>query len=395
MTTFTVDIFTSCWGIAIVLLAVAGCLANPFFRRLRWTEEETEEEKSDDKTVYDQELEKRTVPVSVLLPIHEAYEHLESHLEAFLSQDYPCYQVVAVGQKGDHAVEDVLKRLQGKYSHLYYTMIPTSSRYMSREKLQVTLGVKASAHEWIVLSSPTCLPGKEWLRGMAKHLTEENHMALGVVLLDEEAKGYWRFRHIRTLYYLLRKAQRGTALRTHMANVAFRKSDFIAGKGYQGNLQLVRGELDFLVNKYAEDVNCAVELSLQTWLVEEGLTRKTLRNRRLYLRASSKHLRHAASMKALRFFDTLLPYASLFASLGTIAYSAYQKDVPLLIFAVIALLTLFIARAVMAAKAVHRFDPSVSAWLMPFYELALFWSDLADRWHYMRSDKNDFTSHKL
>lgn len=180
-----------------------------------------------------------------------------------------------------------------------------------------------------------------------------------------------------------------------MANVAFRKSDFIAGKGYQGNLQLVRGELDFLVNKYAEGVNCAVELSLQTWLVEEGLTRKTLRNRRLYLRASSKHLHHAASMKALRFFDTLLPYASLFASLGTIAYSAYQKDVPLLIFAVTALLTLFIARAVMAAKAVHRFDPNVSAWLMPFYELALFWSDLADRWHYMRSDKNDFTSHKL
>lgn len=99
MTTFTVDIFTLCWGIAIVLLAVAGCLANPFFRRLRWTEEESEQEMSEDKIVSDQELEKQTVPVSVLLPIHEAYEHLESHLVAFLSQDYPCYQVVAVGQK--------------------------------------------------------------------------------------------------------------------------------------------------------------------------------------------------------------------------------------------------------------------------------------------------------
>lgn len=65
--------------------------------------------------------------------------------------------------------------------------------------------------------------------------------------------------------------------------------------------------MDFLVNKYAEGVNCAVELSLQTWLVEEGLTRKTLRNRRLYLRASSKHLRHAASMKALRFSTPSYP----------------------------------------------------------------------------------------
>lgn len=395
MTTFTVEIFTLCWGVAIVLLAVVGSVLNPFFRRLRWAEEETELEKSDDNTISSHELERQTVPVSVLLPIHEACEHLESHLEAFLSQDYPCYQVVAVGQKGDHAVEDALKRLQGKYSHLYYTMIPTSSRYMSREKLQVTLGVKAAAHEWIALSSPTCLPGKEWLSGMAKRLTEENHMVLGVVLLDEETKGYWRFRHIRTLYYLLRKAQRGTALRTHMANVAFRKSDFIAGKGYQGNLQLVRGELDFLVNKYAEDAKCAVELSPKTWLVEEGINSKTLRKRRLYLRASSKYLRHAASMKALRFFDAILPYASLLASLGTMAYAIFQKDVTLLTFAVIALLTLFIARGVIAAKAIHRFDTNLSAWLIPFYELALFWSGLADRWHYMRSDKNDFTSHKL
>lgn len=395
MTTVSIDTISLCWGIAILVMAVVGSLVNPFFRHLSWSEEENPETGDENETEATQDEEERATPVSVLLPIHEASEHLEAHLMAFLSQDYPDYQVVAVGQKGDHEVEDILERLQSRYSHLYFTLIPTSSRYMSREKLQITLGVKAAAHEWILLSSPTCLPGKQWLKGMARQLTTENHLALGVTLLGEEASGYWRFRHIREFYYLMRRAQRGTAVRTHMANVAFRKSDFIAGKGYQGNLQLVRGELDFLVNKYADKGNCAVELSSDTWLIEEDISKKTLRNRGVYLIASAPHLRRMTSMKALRFLDFLAPALSLLASIATLAYALLFCHLPLCTFAAVALLTLIIARWYLSATAVRHFDSSISSLLLPFYELALPWSDLATRCRYLRSDKNDFTSHKL
>ena len=395
MIAFTTDIPTLCWGIGIILLAVAGSLVNPFFRRLRWPEEEGGAEQDGNEPAMEPETGKQAVAISVLLPVHEAQESLERHLEAFLTQDYRHYQVVVVAQKGDHATEDVLKRLRDKYGHLYYTMIPASSRYMSREKLQVTLGVKAAENEWIILSSPTCLPGRQWLNGMAAHLTEDRHIALGVVLLGEDADGYRRFRHIRTLYYLLRRAQRGTALRTHMANVAFRKSDFIAGKGYLGSLQLVRGELDFLVNKYAEGTDCAVVLSPCAWLVEEGVTRKMSCDRELYLMASSKYLRRMGSMKALRFLDALAPSLSLLVSAGTLAYAIYAGNWTLALFAAIALLALAVLRGIIAAKATRRFDPTLRAMLMPLYELALPWSRLACMWRYTHSDKTDFTSHKL
>ncbi len=49
---------------------------------------------------------------------------------------------------------DFLKRTAAENPHLYYTYIPESSRYMSRKKLQITLGVKAAKYEWIILTEP-------------------------------------------------------------------------------------------------------------------------------------------------------------------------------------------------------------------------------------------------
>lgn len=390
--TFTIDSISLYWGILAILLAILGCLVNPFFRGLRFP---VYSEDTEDENTGEQETSSEAVPVSVLLTVHEKTDALEHNLQSFLEQDYPNFQVIVVGEKGDIGTEDILKRLSAKYAHLYYTMIPSSSRYMSREKLQITLGVKASRHEWIILTSPNCCPkGKDWLHTMARHFTSGNRLVLGVVLPDETTAGYHRFRHIRTIYYLLRRAQRGIALRSHMANIAFRKSVFIEEKGFLGNLHLVRGELDFLVNKYAGDTGTVVELSPSAWLTEEELTRKDRINRHLYLIASRKYLRRILSMRTLCFLDHLFPWLSFIVSAGTLFYATVTVNWLLFSLSIAAIMVLFFGRMIIAGKAIRHFDRKLPLFLSPFYESRIIWSDLAYRLRYARSDKNDFTSHK-
>lgn len=369
-------------GAVVVLLAVLGSLINPFLRSLRFQKTGTAENQP---------------PVSILITAHDNLAELERNLPMFLRQQYAAdYQVIVVCQSTDGETQDFLKRLAAENPHLYYTYIPESSRYMSRKKLQITLGVKAAKHEWIILTEPNCRPSNDkWLQTMARQCQDPNHLVLGYVALDEETKSVRRFDSIRKAYYVLRRAQQTYGYRSHMPNVAFRKSDFMKEQGYQGNLEYVRGEYDFLVNKYAHCGDTATELDCDAWLIREAPSSKSWHNAHLYLQASRKSLERAGSMRTLMFFDHLMPHLSLIATLAVATYSILMKNWILTGCAGFSFLLLFIVRMLIANKAIKHFDDGIAMFKLPFFEYGIIWRNLATRLRYWRADKNDFTSHKL
>ena len=369
-------------GAVVVLLAVLGSLINPFLRSLRFQKTGTAENQP---------------PVSILITAHDNLAELERNLPMFLRQQYAAdYQVIVVCQSTDGETQDFLKRTAAENPHLYYTYIPESSRYMSRKKLQITLGVKAAKHEWIILTEPNCRPSNDkWLQTMVRQCQDPNHLVLGYVALDEETKSVRRFDSIRKAYYVLRRAQQTYGYRSHMPNVAFRKSDFMKEQGYQGNLEYVRGEYDFLVNKYALYGDTATELDCDAWLIREAPSNKSWHNAHLYLQASRKSLERAGSMRTLMFFDHLMPHLSLIATLAVAAYSILMKNWILTGCAGFSFLLLFIVRMLIANKAIRHFDDGIAMFKLPFFEYGIIWRNLATKLRYWRADKNDFTSHKL
>ncbi len=369
-------------GAVVVLLAVLGSLINPFLRSLRFQKTGTAENQP---------------PVSILITAHDNLAELERNLPMFLRQQYAAdYQVIVVCQSTDGETQDFLKRTAAENPHLYYTYIPESSRYMSRKKLQITLGVKAAKHEWIILTEPNCRPSNDkWLQTMVRQCQDPNHLVLGYVALDEDAKSVRRFDSIRKAYYVLRRAQQTYGYRSHMPNVAFRKSDFMKEQGYQGNLEYVRGEYDFLVNKYALYGETATELDCDAWLIREAPSNKSWHNAHLYLQASRKSLERAGSMRTLMFFDHLMPHLSLIATLAVAAYSILMKNWILTGCAGFSFLLLFIVRMLIANKAIRHFDDGIAMFKLPFFEYGIIWRNLATKLRYWRADKNDFTSHKL
>ena len=383
----TISLTTIIAGAAVVLLAILGSLINPFLRSLRFPKTEENEE--------DTPVSKE--PITVIITAHDNLPELERNLPLFLKQKYAAdYQVIVVCQSTDAETQDYLKRLSAENPHLYYTYIPESSRYMSRKKLQITLGVKAAKYEWIILTEPNCKPKNDnWLTAMSQHFCQSCNLVLGYVELDEETKGVRRFDSIRKAFYLLRRAQHSYGYRSHMPNVAFRKSDFMKEQGYQGNLEYVRGEYDFLVNKYAHCGDTATELDCDAWLIREAPSNKSWHNAHLYLQASRKSLERAGSMRTLMFFDHLMPHLSLIATLAVAAYSILMKNWTLTGCAGFSFLLLFIVRMLIANKAIRHFDDGIAMFKLPFFEYGIIWRNLATKLRYWRADKNDFTSHKL
>ena len=388
----TISLITIIASAVVVVLAILGSLINPFLRSLRFPQETTFEAPEDTSVSQDS-----ATPITVLITAHDNLPELERNLPMFLRQQYPVdYQVIVVCQSTDGETQDYLKRMAAENKHLYYTYIPESSRYMSRKKLQITLGVKAAKYEWIILTEPTCRPENDkWLKTMARNCKEPNHLVLGYVAFEEETEGVRRFESIRKAYYLLRRAQCSYGYRSHMPNVAFRKSDFMQEQGYQGNLEFVRGEYDFLVNKYAPYGETVVELDCDAWLTHDAPSSKSWHNAHLYLQASRKSLDRVASMRTLMFFDHLMPHLSLIASIIVLAYGIIKEDWIMTGSAGFAILLLFVLRMLIANKAIKHFDDAISMFKLPFYEYGIIWRNFANKMRYWRADKNDFTSHKL
>lgn len=379
----TVPIITC---IVIVLLAVCSTtIANPFFRRVVGGSKGNGTERCG---MYPK--------ITVLVLANNNAKALDAHLPTILTQDYDNgYEVIVVGEKGDLPTEAVIDR----YKHnkaLYATYIPHRSLFMSKEKLAVALGVKAAHNEWIVMVKAECRPQSDrWLRTLAAHMDEESNLVIGYSNYESCTRAYYRFDRLRTDCYLIGRAINGVAYRANGTNVAFRRSEFIANDGFRGNLQLINGEFDFIVNKYARKGGTRIVTSAEASIREAEPTVRSWRNRNVCYAHVRKFLRHSTMPRLLFNIDMVMMHATYCMMIAAGVLSAMSSQWVTLAVSMLSLIATVIARSIIAKRAFVMFGENISAWRTIFYELVIMYHNMSTQIRYSKSDKYDFTTHKI
>lgn len=334
-------------------------------------------------------------PVSVIVVADNNAEDLRANLDSLLSQDYePGYEVIVVVDKDEDGTGDFLKAY-GKRPNLYTTFVPDSSRYMSRRKLAITLGVKAAKNELILLTDATCRPvSDKWISVMASRLDEGTDIVMGYSNYIHEAGLFKVFYRFHCEYSNFREACNGAAYGMAGNNIMFRKDVFMAGNGFQGNLKYLRGEYGFLVNKYAGQGNAAVETSCEGRVEDRVPTRKEWHSVNLFYRETRRHLDRSFSHRLAFNLDMLSLYAGLVAGSGSAVYAVLTQMWLMLPFSAVALFLPVVVRLLNARRAMRLFGESVPLWKVFPFELRLVWHNLRYAISYRFTDKYEFTSHK-
>lgn len=334
-------------------------------------------------------------PVSVIVVADNNAEDLRANLDSLLSQDYePGYEVIVVVDKDEDGTGDFLKAY-GKRPNLYTTFVPDSSRYMSRRKLAITLGVKAAKNELILLTDATCRPvSDKWISVMASRLDEGTDIVMGYSNYIHEAGLFKVFYRFHCEYSNFREACNGAAYGMAGNNIMFRKDVFMAGNGFQGNLKYLRGEYGFLVNKYAGHGNAAVETSCEGRVEDRVPTRKEWHSVNLFYRETRRHLDRSFSHRLAFNLDMLSLYAGLVAGAGSAVYAVLTQMWLMLPFSAVALFLPVVVRLLNARRAMRLFGESVPLWKVFPFELRLVWHNLRYAISYRFTDKYEFTSHK-
>ena len=334
-------------------------------------------------------------PVSVIVVADNNAEDLRANLDSLLSQDYePGYEVIVVVDKDEDGTGDFLKAY-GKRPNLYTTFVPDSSRYMSRRKLAITLGVKAAKNELILLTDATCRPvSDKWISVMASRLDEGTDIVMGYSNYIHEAGLFKVFYRFHCEYSNFREACNGAAYGMAGNNIMFRKDVFKAGNGVQGNLKYRRGEYVFLVNKYAGQGNAAVETSCEGRVEDRVPTRKEWHSVNLFYRETRRHLDRSFSHRLAFNLDMLSLYAGLVAGAGSAVYAVLTQMWLMLPFSAVALFLPVVVRLLNARRAMRLFGENVPLWKVFPFELRLVWHNLRYAISYRFTDKYEFTSHK-
>ena len=217
---------------------------------------------SEDEREYAEEM----PPVSILVDACTETGQLTEFLPAILGQEYPEYEVIVIADGSAEATSKMLSGLRAEYDNLHITFAPSATRGLSRKKLALMIGIKASQYDILLTTCANCLPASpQWLRLMMRNFTPTTDVVLGYAhypYAEDHAKGRrWRvFDSVTHDMQWVVSAIKGKPYRGMSENLAYRKRCFYDNKGFATTMELQWGEDDVFISQIANDANTRLEL---------------------------------------------------------------------------------------------------------------------------------------
>lgn len=332
-------------------------------------------------------------PISVIICARNESENLLRNLPSVLEQDYPNFEVIVINDGSTDESEEVLSNFEKTYSNLYHTFTPDGARYISRKKLALTVGIKASKYDWLMFTEANCQPSsKEWLKLMARNFSPRTQIVLGYSGY-EQGKG-WLQRKIAFSNLFLSMRYLGYALadKPYMGigrNIAYRKELFFKNKGFSSHLNLQRGDDDLFINEVATSINTKVELSADAITRMEPIDRyKIWKEEQVSYIATSRF--YKGIQRYLLGFETTCRLLFIITAIATVTYAAIVQQWVVLGSAFFIYLLRYIMQMIVINKTSKDLNEKKYIFTLPIFDVTTAIDSLRFRIYRRFRGKGDF-----
>jgi cellulose synthase/poly-beta-1,6-N-acetylglucosamine synthase-like glycosyltransferase len=203
------------------------------------------------------------VPVSILVCAHDEEVNLKELIPELLAQDYSRFEVIIINDRSNDGTYDFLLEETKRDPRLRMVNVDRVPPHVNGKKFGITLGIRAAAHDWILLTDADCRPsGKNWIASMSCQFEEKSQFVLGFSPYQKRPgflNLFIRFESLLTALQYFSFALLGAPYMGVGRNLAYRKSLFLEKKGFNLFLNVTGGDDDLFVNQHARGATTRVQ----------------------------------------------------------------------------------------------------------------------------------------
>lgn len=303
-----------------------------------------------------------TEGVSIVIAAHNELENLKAHLDTFLSQSYPDFEVIVVC---DRCTDGSVQYLKGIHNNkLIIKEINELSPIINSKKRALTDAIEMATKPWILLTDADCfVQNSNWIQAMMETKGDKD-VCIGVSMYEQKPSFLNQIIQFETIITALQYASWAILGKPYMAvgrNLLYSKQLFINNQGFGNQAHHLGGDDDLLIQQIATRKNSNVGIYKQT------ITRsKPAEGFKQWWRQKHRHLHAGKSYPFIVLIGlSLYPVFALLFYIGCI-YSLFTHDLKVIILFYILRTCIFISIFV---KMGRKWDVALHLFYFPIAEI--------------------------
>lgn len=214
----------------------------------------------------------KIMQVSILVPFRNESHNLPTIFQEILTLQYRPIQVLLID---DHSEDDGLQILDALMTNFDYEEMEIEiikNRGVGK-KMAVQTGIEHAFGDVILTTDADCLLPKDWVEKILTFFSDTEVMLVAGPVISQKSKSFFSvFQQIEwSSIILITKVgfELQTPLMCSAANMAYRKEAFVEVDGYNGNLDQLSGDDEYLLKKVlsrfgSESVRLIIDNLVQT-----------------------------------------------------------------------------------------------------------------------------------
>ena len=206
-----------------------------------------------------------TEGVSVIVCARNEHKYLTRLIPKILSQEHKKFELIVVDDRSSDESYAFLKELSMMTINVKLVRIDETPLHINEKKYAILLGIRAAENDIVLLTDADCLPTTgNWISRMTAPFSNPNvKISLGFSPYEYKRgllNALIRYETFLTALTYFTFTRLGRPYMGVGRNLAYRKSFFLELDGFKGFQNILGGDDDLFVNKYANKQNTAIVL---------------------------------------------------------------------------------------------------------------------------------------
>jgi len=215
-------------------------------------------------------------PVSIVICAKNEEVNLQKFLPKIASQKYTSFEIILVDDASSDNSLSVMLDFKKNFSSnkISIQIISIDEKSSKGKKAALTLGIKSSQYDYILLTDADCYPvSNYWIQEMHAYFTNQKTIVLGYGAYRKIEKSFLnkiiRFETLLTAIQYFSYAKIGKPYMGVGRNIAYHKKEFMDIDGFKDHEHIHSGDDDLFINQIANFNNTSICFKKDSFTISE------------------------------------------------------------------------------------------------------------------------------